>query len=82
MARPIYPHELTDPDFQWLISTYKDGNPDSVVIEGTCLPVVLVRCESIPVAPEPIAVAPSDPNADPSEEFIEDIYNKIITKSI
>lgn len=74
MARPIYQHELTDPDFQWLISTYKDGNPDSVVIEVSCLPVVLVRCESIPVTPTEAlpAVAPADPNMDLADEFIED----------
>lgn len=42
MARPIFPHELADPDFQWLVSTYKENNSVSFTIEGSCLPVILI----------------------------------------
>jgi hypothetical protein len=42
MARPIYPHELSDPDFQWLVSTYKENNSVSFTIEASCLPVILI----------------------------------------
>ena len=42
MARPIYPHELVDPDFQWLISTYRETHPHVVMVEASCLPVVMI----------------------------------------
>ena len=41
MGRAIYPHELTDADFSWLISTYRENNPSAVMIESPCLPVAL-----------------------------------------
>ena len=42
MARAIYPHELADPDFAWLISNFRDNNPDYAMVEASCLPVSLV----------------------------------------
>ncbi|NMC63227.1 MAG: hypothetical protein GYA55_08660 [SAR324 cluster bacterium] len=43
MVRPIYAHEMCDPDFSWLISTFRDNNPDYMTVESTCLPVVLIN---------------------------------------
>ena len=42
MARPVYPHELSDPDFAWLLSSYREAHPELFVVESTCLPVTLV----------------------------------------
>lgn len=43
MGRPIYPHELEDPDFAWLISNFKENNPTCSPVENTCLPVVFIK---------------------------------------
>ena len=45
MARPIYPHELSDPDFQWLINSYKESRSGLAVVDSTCLPLVIVKLE-------------------------------------
>ena len=42
MVRPIYAHEMCDPDFSWLISTFKENHPEYVAVESSCLPIVLV----------------------------------------
>lgn len=54
MARPIYPHELSDPDFQWLINSYRESRPGVAVVDSTCLPLVLVKLE------DQVAVADSE----------------------
>jgi hypothetical protein len=42
MARAIFPHEVMDPDFQWLIKNYCESGPPVAVIDSGCLPLVLV----------------------------------------
>lgn len=42
MARPIYSHEVLDPDFQWLLQNYSENHPNAVVLDSTCLPVVII----------------------------------------
>ena len=42
MARPLYPHEIGDPDFFWLISNFREKHPEYKLIETPGLPVVLV----------------------------------------
>lgn len=42
MARPLYPHEIGDPDFFWLISNFREKHPEFKLIETPGLPVVLV----------------------------------------
>lgn len=49
MGRPLYPYELGDPDFSWLLSSFQENNPGWVMIESTCLPVVLLQSTSIPI---------------------------------
>ena len=43
MARPIYNHELLDPDFSWLLSTFKENHPEYVTLECVGLPVVMIH---------------------------------------
>jgi hypothetical protein len=45
MARPVYPHELCDPDFQWLISNYKESHPNLIMVESTFLPLILIQVD-------------------------------------
>ena len=43
MGRPIYSHELGDPDFAWLISNYRDANPTFSLIDLSGLPVTFIK---------------------------------------
>jgi hypothetical protein len=51
MGRPVFPFELNDQDFAWLISTFRENNPYSFTLECMSMPVVLwregMRIESI-----------------------------------
>ncbi|MBX7137810.1 MAG: hypothetical protein K1X83_07480 [Oligoflexia bacterium] len=42
MCRAIYPHELTDPDFSWLLNSYRENHPSYMLIEIPTLPIVLI----------------------------------------
>jgi hypothetical protein len=42
MARGILPHEISDPDFQWLIKNYCESRGPVAVVDVGCLPVVMV----------------------------------------
>ena len=46
MGRPIYTYELADPDFSWLISNFKENNPQHVSIESSNLPIVFISSQS------------------------------------
>lgn len=43
MARPIYQHETTDPDFAWLINTFKENHPEYFSLETSGLPVIFFK---------------------------------------
>ena len=58
MGRPIFPYEMGDPDFSWLLTTYQENNPEFVAVEDPCLPVILVRMDD----PEYV-VAPTETDA-------------------
>lgn len=45
MARAVFPHEMTDPDFQWLINAYCESHPAACRFETSCLPVVIILCD-------------------------------------
>lgn len=47
MARPIFPYELGDPDFSWLVSSFQEMYPDGVLIDTDALPVVFLIDESV-----------------------------------
>ena len=67
MGRPIYPHEMGDPDFFWLISSFRESHPDFTLIEMGSLPMVLIHEDKppeiagVPVAPELAQAEPGDP---------------------
>ena len=42
MTRPIFSHEVSDPDFQWLLDNYAERNKCTAIIDSTSLPVVLI----------------------------------------
>ncbi len=42
MARAIFSHELGDPDFQWLLTSFTEQNHTAVTVDAPCLPIVLV----------------------------------------
>lgn len=46
MVRPVYSHELIDPDFAWLLSTFAEEHPGYIVIENPGSPVVMVNLSS------------------------------------
>ena len=33
---------MCDPDFSWLLNTFKENHPEYVAVESSCLPIVLV----------------------------------------
>jgi hypothetical protein len=70
MGRPIYPYELGDPDFSWLISHFQENHPGYNVIENTCLPVVFIEHIGEPVVGElSLPVLPAEePGADVEEQ--------------
>jgi hypothetical protein len=47
MARPVYPYELHDPDFCWLIDNFRENNPQYIMYEDTCLPLVFIETGGI-----------------------------------
>lgn len=49
MARAIYQHELSDPDFCWLIQRFQENNPNFVLVETSVLPLVLVQAAAQPI---------------------------------
>jgi hypothetical protein len=42
MARPVYPYELHDPDFSWLLDNFRENNPQFTLHENPCQPLVLL----------------------------------------
>jgi hypothetical protein len=51
MARPIYPHELSDPDFQWLFNSYRESRGQVAVVDMSCLPLVMLLLEPVDSGP-------------------------------
>lgn len=42
MGRPIYAYELADPDFAWLLNSFRESHPSCLSVESNALPVVLL----------------------------------------
>lgn len=61
MARAVFPHEVTDPDFQWLLNSYCEAHPSALRLESSCMPVVLIKVD------EPLAIASEQA---PAEEVL------------
>lgn len=66
MARPIYSHEVLDPDFQWLLQNYSENHPNAFVLDSTCLPVVIVLGEERKNAPHSVGPPEPRPQAEDS----------------
>jgi len=68
MARPIYPHELADADYSWLMNSFRENNPHYAVVESSCRPVVLIQCDSrhdldaVPAIPAIPSLKDGDPD--------------------
>ena len=43
MGRPVYSHELSDPDFSWLITSFQENNPQYNLVDSSCLPIVFIQ---------------------------------------
>ena len=43
MARPIFQHELSDPDFSWLLSTFRENHPEYMYFEYPGVPIILFK---------------------------------------
>ena len=41
MGRPVYEQELSDPDFEWLLSSFKSSHPTFLIVQSGNTPVVL-----------------------------------------
>lgn len=42
MGRPFYPHEIEDPDLDWLVSNFLYERPGYVPVESGALPLILI----------------------------------------
>ena len=69
MARPIYSPEVLDPDFQWLLQNYAENHPNAIVLDSTCLPVVVVLGDEKSCVARPAPVPATMPDA---EEPVDD----------
>jgi len=77
MARPVYPHELVDPDFQWLLNTFRETHPNYISVEVTCLPVTLVASEwNVAPVVEGVLVPSSDPSAIPALDEGDEVVDE------
>jgi|GEM_PF-6003092 len=43
MGRPVYPYELADPDFAWLLTHFQESHPAYIAVQDIGLPVVMVE---------------------------------------
>lgn len=73
MGRAVFPYELTDPDFSWLISSYQENCPQNVCFECGCLPVVFFveSDHNSEIEGEHIGHNQNPPKSDASNETIK-----------
>lgn len=58
MGRPVYPYELADPDFCWLVTNFQDRNPNYSSVETSSLPVVFIG-ETAEAVEQALTVVPA-----------------------
>lgn len=56
MVRPVYSHELTDPDFAWLITSFNEEFPGYILVDNPGSAVVFIKVSD----PEEIKVTESE----------------------
>ena len=72
MCRPIYPYELGDPDFSWLLATFQESHPNFVLIDSSCLPLILVEMKPQAAVEDPAAAMQEfQPEMEPDEGTLE-----------
>lgn len=56
MGRPVYPYELDDPDFSWLVSKFREEHPEYLLVETSSLPLIMIESRQcrIEVEAEPV----------------------------
>jgi hypothetical protein len=69
MARAVYAHELSDPDFEWLLSNYRERCDRLVQVDGQGMPVTFLNLEGIPI-PKPASPYLIPP---PAQAVLDDI---------
>ena len=63
MARPVFPYELDDPDFSWLMSRFREEHPEYVLLDQVTLPLRLIKIPEM-VMPGFAPALPMPPNYD------------------
>ena len=75
MCRPIYPYELGDPDFSWLLATFQESHPNYILIDSSCLPLILVevkpKAETTTEDTPPPPIEDFQPDVDSDEGALE-----------
>ena len=54
MARAFYPHEVDDPDLDWLVTNFLYERPHFLPVETSLLPLVLIPSEEIETGESPV----------------------------
>ncbi len=72
MGRPIYPYELSDPDFAWLISNFQESHPQFLLVESDCLPIVFVESSQTPILNRDLPMLPGRKELPGPEESNKD----------
>lgn len=60
MGRSVYPYELDDPDFAWLISRFREEHQEYVMIDVAVLPLTLIKIPEL-LTPSYIQALPMPP---------------------
>lgn len=47
MARAVYSHEMSDPDFEWLLNTYLERFPTGIRIDQPGAPFTIISLEGL-----------------------------------
>jgi hypothetical protein len=47
MGRSVYPYELDDPDFAWLISRFREDHPEYAMLDVSTLPLTMIKIPEI-----------------------------------
>jgi hypothetical protein len=71
MARPVYPYELDDPDFSWLISRFREEHPEYLLLDVVTLPLILIKVPEV-TAPGFVPALPMPTGQEESLADLED----------
>ena len=60
MGRPIYNYELSDPDFSWLVTNFKENNPNHTIVDTSGVPISFINAEKSTKIKEVTEVTPEE----------------------